>query len=421
VRGMKHALRFGVGISLWMAACVAPSPVREVDVEALPALAAFEHSESGEALDILLKSEFSAPTHLRPCCAFGHDLQVDLSILPVPLVVLSNVVDPEDVGHHGYDGGYLSLEHGIDNAFVSGEENGLVYSCRGGFIDLAHVRDYADWTAFLARRLRATLPTGAAIELPEEGARRFVFATAIDRDRIARVGPGLPAQLAQWIAFHLSLWHETVTWYGWTSVPLFPERASAFSPEDLYSNLLGTQLASYIVQSGVAEDEAGYEAAMDRAIAESLGALGALPPETTERALDAVDGLWWDSRVSVPGDRLLLRRNFSAGPEIVPWQVPESRVTPQLERDLAKHCKDVGTEPAVLRIPDEVEGVPFDRLVRLDYRADDPLLGELPLPEPSSPWLSQSDLPAILEDVARESRAEFGRDHDLPRESRTRR
>ena len=49
--------------------------------------------------------------------------------------------------------------------------------------------------------------------------------------------------LAQWIAFQLSTWHEIATWFGWSALSIFPEEASAFSPEDLYSNLLGIRIA----------------------------------------------------------------------------------------------------------------------------------------------------------------------------------
>lgn len=41
------------------------------------------------------------------------------------------------------------------------------------------------------------------------------------------------------IAYDLSVWHEIATWYGVSSVPLVSEQFSSFSPEDVYSNLLG--------------------------------------------------------------------------------------------------------------------------------------------------------------------------------------
>jgi hypothetical protein len=47
--------------------------------------------------------------------------------------------------------------------------------------------------------------------------------------------------LAEWTAWQMSIWHETVTWFGWDAVPGFSEEASAFSPEDLYSNPLAAR------------------------------------------------------------------------------------------------------------------------------------------------------------------------------------
>ncbi|OWA85706.1 hypothetical protein BV377_29140, partial [Klebsiella pneumoniae] len=44
-------------------------------------------------------------------------------------------------------------------------------------------------------------------------------------------------QLAGHLAFEIALWHEIAQWYGFQSVPGFSEEISAFSPEDLYSNL----------------------------------------------------------------------------------------------------------------------------------------------------------------------------------------
>ena len=39
------------------------------------------------------------------------------------------------------------------------------------------------------------------------------------------------------------MWHELVTWAGRRTVSVFSEGFSAFSPEDLYSDLLGARLA----------------------------------------------------------------------------------------------------------------------------------------------------------------------------------
>ena len=153
--------------------------------------------------------------------------------------------------------------------------------------------------------------------------------------------------------------------------PLFPERASAFSPEDLYSNLLGIRIANYVIQSGGDASERAFNRAMDEALAEALRQLGAAPPEVTRSALDAVDGLWWDSEERLPKKGVVLRRNFGLGPEIVPWQIPADRFTAQLRADREELCSGLPRSPAVLRYPTRVEGLVFAEVAKLDVRIGD--------------------------------------------------
>jgi len=180
---------------------------------------------------------------LRPCCAFGSNLRVRVGVLNIPGLSIRNIRSPDQLGHHNYDAG----QRGKD-VNEGSEHNGLVYSRRGGFIDIAHVRDYADWTLYLATRIGRQLETGGAIDLPdnEGGHRRFVL-QPIDPEFVKIVGRrNLTASLAVAAGFQLSIWHEIATWYGWSWVSTFPETASAFSPEDLYSNILGTKIAMVI-------------------------------------------------------------------------------------------------------------------------------------------------------------------------------
>ena len=242
-----------------------------------------------------------------------------------------------------------------------------------------------------------------------------MFLSAIDPGLVARVGRRtLAVRLGQWLAFQLSLWHETATWYGWSAIDLFPELASAFSPEDLYSNLLGIHVASYVIQSGEAETENQFNQGMDRAIRDVLRLLGAMPPDATRRAFDVVDGLWWDSRERLPSKRLVLRRNLNIGPDLAPWRIPAALVAGRLEEDHNRYCADLPLEPTVLRYPTEVGGIGFERIAKLDLQVEEPLAEAFPLPDPTSLWLSQRDLSAIVERVRAENAREFGPEHDRP-------
>ncbi len=109
------------------------------------------------------------PRALRPCCAFGVDLKVALGRVPIPDVEIGNVVDPSAIGPHRFDSGYLSFRRADPRGMVDDENNGLVYTCRVGFIDLAHVRDNADNTVALAAALARSLETGATVPVPPQG------------------------------------------------------------------------------------------------------------------------------------------------------------------------------------------------------------------------------------------------------------
>jgi len=405
----------GLVFAATFTSCLAVSLDEGFLVAPLQDLASFERTNSPGVLDILLQPDFSVPDHLRPCCALGHDLDVSVAALPIPAIQVRNVIDPRTLGRHAYNGGLVSSKHGVREGFLSEEENGLVYTCRGGFVDIAHVRDYADWTVFLSRRIETMLDTGGAMELSEEGGRRFVFVTAVDPSVSARVGRrALSVQLAQWIAFQLSVWHETATWYGWSSLALFPEQASAFSPEDFYSNLLGIRVASYVIQSGGDENEEVFNREVDAAIAEALRLLGAAPPELTRRALDSVDGLWWNSDARLPSRDVVLRRNFSLGPQIAPWQIPAERITAQLAADREELCAHLPASPAVLHYPTGVEGLPFEKIAKLDLYIPEDFSDDLPLSDPNLRWLSQRDLPGIVDHARAENAQLFGPEADQP-------
>ena len=69
---------------------------------------------------------------IRTCCSFGTEMQ----LFAIPGIKLTETTCIEKIGPHHYLGD-------------PNEENGIIYTRRGGFIDMGHLRDQADWTAFL--------------------------------------------------------------------------------------------------------------------------------------------------------------------------------------------------------------------------------------------------------------------------------
>ncbi len=360
--------------------------------------------------------EIPVRRRLRPCCAFGTQLGVRLGPVPVPGIRLLNVREVGDLGPHRYDAGVLPVAGGNGTEPFALENNGLVYTCHGGFVDVAHVRDYADWTTYLAAWLLPRLRTGGAVDLPAEGGRRRVVVEAMPEVLLREVEPqSLALALAQHLAFGLSVWHEIATWYGWSWSPVFSEVASAFSPEDLYSNLLGTRIAVAVAAERSARTAELYERSVDNWLRAVLERLGATSRETALEAMWAVDGLWWRSEAVLPDADLVIRRNVELGPELEPWRVPEGRRSPGLRARLAAECPD-GEAPARIRRIRTLRGIPLGRLARLEIEVA-PELRARPALAAEDGLLTDRDLPRIVAVIGDEVRARFGPFADRPEDA----
>ena len=218
--------------------------------------------------DLSVKELSSPPPKIiRTCCSFGSEV----GMMGIPFVKWTDITSITDIGNHTYLG---SKE----------EANGIIYTKRGGFIDIGHVRDIADWTAYLASVILTEQSKEGGeiiINLGIEGGRKTLTINASkDLDRLSVF------QLAGRIAYDLSLWHEISTWFGASYIPLMPERYSSFSPEDLYSNLLGVHLAIHALESDLE-----YEEAMTQLLKSKLDELESVRPSVKglEEELKVID------------------------------------------------------------------------------------------------------------------------------------
>jgi len=222
-------------------------------------------------------------------------------------------VNPDKLGRHGY-------------RFNLSEKNGIVYTCRGGHIDLAHVRIAADWTAYLTRKSLRHLT---------EGDRQFSYRPAIDQSRhyVELTYPADWAERSQAqretaareisqalgpaLAFNMTTWHEILTWFGYKCIGLPTAFPSAFSWEDSYSNLLGTVLAV----RALADHEHSFSEALTIALNNELDYLGAVPAAVARQATDQVKGVWFTGAILMLMD--IRKRNLDIG-------LDDGRVTPTL-------------------------------------------------------------------------------------------
>jgi hypothetical protein len=340
-------------------------------------------------------------------------MKVRMGYVPVPLVALGNIVGADDLGPHRYDNGILTVDSSDHRGWIDTERNGVAYTCRGGFIDIAHVRDNADLTVALVAQLVRAIESGGTIELPEQGATLRIRAKPAPPEDLERYGHvDLALAGAQWLTFQISIWHEIATWYGYAAFKMWPERVSAFSPEDLYSNLLGVKLAAGVVRHQGARDEIAYNRNMDAWMQRALARLVAVPKASGEAAMWSVDGVWWDSQARLPDWRFVRRRNMDIGAHIRPWLIEEAR-DPSDSGAVLDQCEG-SPPPLVFQNPDGIEGLAFRDYLTLEIGVGDAMAESFPFPDPRSRRVTQEDFPGIIDAIREENDAEFAPGADGP-------
>jgi hypothetical protein len=334
--------------------------------------------------------ELGPPAHLRACCAFGMDLEVDFAGMRVPFFEVGNVIAPDGLGHHAY-------AHGL--GAPDPEANGLVYTCRGGWIDVAHVRENADLFLFYFVHIAADLAGGTTTVVPGHGAETTVTVAPIP-PRILRDDGALEVAtiLAAWTTWRVSIWHEVSTWYGYESVSGFSERPSTFSPEDLYSNALGIGLGVAIAEGRDFATDEVYSLVLGALLEGALDRLDAQPLPVSRAIMHALDERWWSSAVSLPDDHLVLRRALpTAGDRVVPWRAEDAFADGEVPASLATACADAPTRS--LRVPSHVGPMRADELVSIHWAPEGWAEGRLPAP--GAAGVDDGDLDALVADVAR--------------------
>lgn len=218
------------------------------------------------------------------------------------------------------------------------EKLGLVYTCKGGFIDMGHLREAADRAYYAANHIYEGLilsEKGCSFQIIEPASYHLKIGypknwnqlPSQEKETIARE---ISTQYGQYLG-HLSLiWHEILTWYNYSSKGLFSENISSFSPEDTYSDVLGTWLGARAMSS----TPELYEEKMTQLIKETLEELDAQPAKTAKKAANQVKGEWYEG-----AGYFLVRmkkRNFDVGFDdgfVTPWLLPG--ICPEL---ISKDC-----------------------------------------------------------------------------------
>lgn len=309
----------------------------------------------------LTKKELSVapPRIIRTCCGFG----VEIGFVAVPFARKTDITSIEIMGAHQYMGHRT-------------EKNGIVYTHRGGFIDLGHLRDCADWTAYLYDLIKASQTDASLtyIDLRNEGGSKSLTLKIPDNYTEDEI-----VALAGKISYDMSLWHEISTWFGARYVPLVPERFSSFSPEDMYSNLMGVHLGMRAIKS-----ELPYNEAMTDELFKMLDSLEVVQTENeTFDAMLSVNQVWYTNSKRYPSNKVTLKRYLDLDSYLIPWLVPGTEST---------------LPPYPLKKPDSFLADYYELALRLNYRFPiDSVLGEK-----ENRVITQNDFDAFISFIQKE-------------------
>lgn len=340
------------------------------------------------SLDLLKKTKLSILTVI--IAAFtGCQSQPRLRLGFYPSSTIgSKFLNPEKLGPHSY----------TYNPF---ESNGIVYTCAGGHIDIAHVRIAADHTKYLYEKTKKHILNNKPrysfrmvvepsiynlkIQYPRNwqnlsGPEKYKYADLAARD------------IAQYLTFTCTTWHEVLVWFGFKCAAVIPEFPSAFSWEDNYSNLLGIKLAIQAID----DPQNDYNNAMTILINKKLKQLGVISLDKAIDATESVRDQWFSGQIIVD----MKKRHFDIGlddgyvtPFLIPYTCP-SQTPASLPVPTLANLEKIGFKAKLTIHPKEWETPKIAKA-----------LGKTKKPYEIDP---QNDMPALMAYIKNQAKNKYG-------------
>lgn len=311
----------------------------------------------GQRLKVIVVAGIVTSTVILNGCTTGDQPHVRFGSYATPTPG-TRYLDINSLGRHSYKN---SLS----------ENNGIVYTCRGGHIDITHLRIGADNVKYLHDKIRKHLmnnDSGFSFKLNVEPSLYFVklqypdnWQTLPQEDK-KRIADEAALEMSQSFAYTMTTWHEVLTWFGYKTVTFWSEEPSAFSWEDIYSNLVGVRLGAQAIQ----DEEHSFDSAMTILIKKELENLQIQSAATAKQAAEKMRGKWFTGFILVD----MRERNMDIG-------LDDGFVTPTLVPGICE-----GAEPQSYPVPTldkfykysfemtlEVEPKEFekDKILRLVY------------------------------------------------------
>jgi hypothetical protein len=230
------------------------------------------------------------PTAVLSCAIFLSGCGV-----PQPGVRLGSYATAT-LGTHFLDADNLGRHHYGGSCF---EKNGIVYTCKGGHVDITHARIAADNVRYLqnkAKRALLKMDRQFKFKLKVEPSTYYVTLEYpptwknLPKKEKSRIADEVSIELGAYCVYVMTTWHEVLTWFGFKSMAFIPEQPSAFSWEDVYSNVFGIKIGTLALR----DKTNGYNKAVTIAFQKELKGLGIQPKSTARKASEKMRGTWYE-------------------------------------------------------------------------------------------------------------------------------
>lgn len=214
------------------------------------------------------------------------------------------LADPDDLGMHRYQ-----VAIGAALSPSAEAQRGTIYTCRAGFLDMAHLRLSVDWMRYAHVKIERAMLKGkteASFVGPDDEIVHIsiVYPPVWDeipegaKQRALDAGALRGAARASYLIW---TWHEAITHEGHSTFLLISERGSAFGYDDMTSHAVGLAIGSATLA-----DERPFNEAATEHLASQLEELGVVSRDECAEVVGSLEGVWWER--SGP-----LMREFDAG------------------------------------------------------------------------------------------------------------
>ncbi len=321
-----------------------------------------------------------------------------VGVLPYPGVFsLLTLPEPDRLGAHRYGG--------PGAPFTAEQVRGLLYTCRAGFLDLAHIRKSADWTRYFALKLKDDLSAGVH-EARLKGEEPSLYHLTFHYPRYwSRLAPAekaalideLSIRLGQNMALLAGTWHEIITFFGYSLLGVISETRSAFTYDDMTAHMVGIEVGTRAMR----DKTRGYDDAVTYFLNRDLARLDVVSAEDAAQALEKIKGQWWSGIYATKRDLQIEPGNKADKP----WLVHGLTFCDH-ERPVTFRSPDLGN----------VNGHNFTGLVDI---AIEPKIEEadeiFPLISPRPQYIRpQRDFPVIMAHIRKTLTERFGQNVDRP-------